>query len=83
MMSLDTITTGQCSSNALNVAFLYTLPFGLQLQALIEGTCNLLTKRSKAPMDQPCDSLQCAELVSANVERRGLGVPMGISKVFR
>lgn len=37
----------QCSQPSL----LKTLPFGLQLQALIEGTCNLLTKRLKAPID--------------------------------
>lgn len=50
MISLDTITTGQCSHNALNPAFFF-FPFGLQFQALIEGTCSLLTQRSRTPID--------------------------------
>lgn len=47
---------------------LLTFPFGLQFQALIEGTCSLLTEM-ESPHRQP---RECAEAVSVNVEGQGL-----------
>lgn len=62
------------------------LPFGLQLQALIEGTCNWVTKEIESPHAPAAwltSLVLSLSLLMWNDGRGALRVPVGISKVLR